>query len=486
MGNGYVFPAALCRMLGRTEADLLATRFEEAIHPPDVEVDRARYQRLVRGEIESFDVETRLVAAGRHRFMGVHSFILFVRDGGTPSHLVVRILDITTRKLAEEQLRASQKMENVGMLAGGLAHDFNNLLTAIDGTVNLAQLELDPRSEAAVELTNVETIARRAAELTRRLLVLGAAGRSIKRRIDLNQIVTENAQVLAAFCRESRLDLDLGSDGMPLVGDSVQVQQVLMNLVINAAQAIGDTKGTIRVRTRREHLEEKDMRWHAGDPSMSPGPCVVLEVMDTGCGLTPDEVHKIFDAFYTTKPTGRGLGLAVTRAILREHRAGLRVESEPGRGTSFHIYFPICEPASARPAAPMKRILWPSVRGTALVVEDAVEVRRIVTPILKTLGFEVREATGAQEALLELAKHGGVISLVLLDLGTPRATEAAVRSMREHWPELHIVATTTAEEPAALESADPHLCLLPKPYGRLDLRRAIFGEGDQAAASGDS
>jgi CheY-like chemotaxis protein/two-component sensor histidine kinase len=313
------------------------------------------------------------------------------------------------------------------------------------------------------------------------MLALAAPGRSVQRVMDVNEVVRESARILGAvFCRGIRLDLDLARDETLIAGDPLDLQQLLMNLVINAAQAIGDrAAGTIRVRTQIEELGEHELRDRFGDQPVTAGPHAALEVSDTGCGMTPDAIRQMFDAFYTTKPAGRGLGLTVVRGIVRQHRAAYEIRSEVGRGTCFRVYFPAAEQTAARPLPPPSRPHWPAARGAALVVEDAPEVRRIVGDVLRAYGFAVREASDAQSALLELAKHGDEISLVLLDVANDRSQRVAptLQAMRDRWPQLRIVVTTSGDDerdPAL--SPDDRVAVLPKPYGRLDLKRAIFGE----------
>jgi PAS domain S-box-containing protein len=483
-GRWLRVPAALSRKIGRTEEEMRETRFQEILHPEDLEADRAQYARLSRGEIESFQTESRLI--GREGdSTWVSMSLALVRDRiGAPSHLHARIRDITERKRAEEQLRAAQRMQNVGMLAGGLAHDFNNLLTAIVCSINVAQLESNPQSTAGVMLSSAETAARQAARMSRRMLTLAVPGGNGLRVVDLNEIVRESARILeGSFCRGIPMELDLTPGELLTAGDPLDLQQLLMNLAINAAQAIGDrASGKIRISTRLEDLDEQDLRGRFVDQPLTVGSHVVLEVADNGCGMTPETTRRIFDPFYTTKATGRGLGLAVVRGILRKHAAAYEVTSEVGRGTSFRFLFPAAEATPARQLPPPSRPYWPSARGLALLVENSPEVRRIVVAVLTAYGFAVREMSDGQSALLELAKVGEEVTLVMLDSASPRAN-AALRSMRERWPELHVVVTTAGNDGPTIEDvvSDEHVVVLEKPYGRLDLKRAVFGEAEPAS-----
>jgi signal transduction histidine kinase len=254
------------------------------------------------------------------------------------------------RAKLEAELLESRKLETLGLLAGGVAHDFNNLITTIMGYADRGSLMVDPDSEVARFFKAIDKAAGKAAELTRHLLAYAGQGRLVVTEVDLGMVVKEMAQLLTATLpREVTLHCDL-ADALPSVeGDPTQLFQIVMNLVINAAQACpAGTPGQIRVRTGvRTYLEAGDGpgSWILPMPAGHP---VLLEVSDNGAGMAPEILARIFDPFFTTKRTGHGLGLAAVVGILRSHGGGLRVWSQPGQGASFTLFLP----AVASPMAP--------------------------------------------------------------------------------------------------------------------------------------
>jgi PAS domain S-box-containing protein len=484
-GRWFRVPPALCTLLGRTEVSLLDTRLQDVIHPDDLEADQAQYQRLVRGEIRAVSLESRLLRDDGAPIWACLEASL-VRDAeGKPKHLSLYVTDISEKKQTEEMLRTSQKMESLGALAGGLGHDLNNLLTAILCNVNIAQLEVDHDSPAGLALGDTEVVVRRAADLTRQMLSYAGKRRVVKRQVDLNQVVREMMRILSSsFLAKTNVELDLAPDLPAVNGDAAQVHQVLLNLVINAAQAIGDDVGAIRVRTRACTLSDEDVVARFAGQQIAPGEHVMIEVTDTGCGMSPEILEQIFDPFFTTKPNGRGLGLAVLRGILREHRAGLEVSSTPGSGTTFRISFPASQARVAR-AAVRGDADWPTARGTVLVADDEVVIRSAVAQMLRALGFDVVEATDSQDALVQLMKRTDV-SLVLLDLSMPRLkAEDALLVIRERWPALRVVVTTSGHESDVVDrvAKASGVAVLQKPFSLLDLKRAVFGEAPENAST---
>jgi PAS domain S-box-containing protein len=491
-GRWKRLPEALCAMLGRTEADLLAGRFQDILHPDDLRADHARYDRLIRGEIDAFESDCRLLTADGGSAWTSLSCTSERDAEGRPSGLVIYVTDAARKKHAEETLQACQRMDGLAAFAPGLAHDFNNLLTAILCSASLARSAVDRESagseEAIGSLENIETTARRAADLTRQLLVYAGSVRLPKKPVDVNVLARELTEILSAsFLKNVRVDLELGASLPAVMGTPAQLQQVIMNLVINAAQAIGEAEGRVVVRTRGETLDAEQVHARFAGAPISPGEHLVLEVEDDGCGMDAELRAKIFEPFFTTKKSGRGLGLAVLQGILREHRAGMEVVSEVGRGTVFRVYLPAAPAARWQrasmppPSAPPR---WPVPRGVVLVGDADPVIGRAVGQLFGGLGFEVLPAPEGQEVLLQLVKRADV-ALLLLDLSVPRlGGREALQIARERWPALPIV-VTTGDEAEAEALADEGLVVLRKPYGLADLQRAVFG-GDHAGAIGET
>ncbi len=338
---------------------------------------------------------------------------------GGPKVIQGILRDVTEQRELQRQLVQAQKMESVGTLAGGIAHDFNNILTATLGYALLIRKEVDDREAVLSHLQVLEHSARRAVELTRRLLSFSRSGVSDRKPVRLNEIVQEAVQLLRrTFDRSIEIRTSYGTDLPPILGDQGQIHQVLINLCVNARDAMPGG-GTLVLRTRGERMGVD------GEPPRpdAPSPAtVVLEVIDTGSGISREILPKIFDPFFTTKGpgAGTGLGLSIVYGIVKQHGGHVDVTSEPGRGTTFTIRFPASaqEPASADAAPrPAPR---PHGRETILVVDDEPALRQLMSISLSELGYTVLEAADGLEAIEQYQRHRPSVDLVLLDLVMPR------------------------------------------------------------------
>jgi PAS domain S-box-containing protein len=472
-------PLALCALLGRTEEEILALRLEDVAQPGDLEADRRTLLRLLRGDLDTFETEWRLLRKDGTPVWTALAFSSGGRAGDAERQLAVDLTDVTERRRVEEALRASQKMESLALLAPGLAHDFNNLLTAILCNASLAQAQISRESAAGQALATIDTIGRRAADLTRQLAYAGSA-RAARKPIDLNPLAREIAHTLSAsLAGNIRIELDLGSVP-PILGDPSQIHQVAMNLVINAAQAIGDAGGAIRLHTAVEDLRDEELRERFPEQRLVPGEYVLFEVSDTGGGIAPEVLLKIFDPFFTTKPAGRGVGLAVSRSILREHRAGIEVRSDVGRGSAFRVHLPVARGRAVRASTRPGEAYWPRTHGTVLLFDRDPVIRSAIVRMLRDHGFEAIEASDGQDALLQLAKRRSEVSLVLFDVtSTSAESREALAILRERWPDLKVILTVDGEEPE-MDALEEEVRVLAKPYSLLDLKRAMSGETDVA------
>jgi signal transduction histidine kinase len=264
--------------------------------------------------------------------------------------------DITDRRRFERHLQHTQKLESLGLLAGGIAHDFNNLLTGIMGNASLGLTELPDSAPIRRNLREIVSASERAADLTRQLLAYAGKGRFVLERIDLSQLVREIEPLIrTSIPKMVDIQLDLGA-GLPSVeADPGQIQQLVMNLIINGAEAIGEANpGAVVIRTETRDLDAEEIRREFPNDPLSPGSYVGLEVRDTGSGMDEATRNKIFDPFFTTKFQGRGLGLAAVSGIVRAQKGAIRVYSSPGRGSSFQVLFPAvaAKPAKRGPRKP--------------------------------------------------------------------------------------------------------------------------------------
>ncbi len=325
------------------------------------------------------------------------------------------------RQQAEDAMRQAQKLESLGVLAGGIAHDFNNLLVAMLGQSSLALKQLPAESTAHAHIEKAVGAARRAADLTRQLLAYSGRGQFQVLPVNLNTLLQENLHLFeVAIPKNVRLVSDL-AESLPFIsGDVGQMQQVVMNLIINAAEAIGRNLGTVRVATNTYYITPTDVQlWkYVGSP-LTPGLYATLSVRDNGSGMNAATLSKIFDPFFTTKVTGRGLGLAAVLGIVRSHKGGLRVESKPGQGTTFTLYFPVSmtQPTVQTDVEPEPGAGLP--RGLVLMIDDEEPVREAVTDILESEGLTVITAPDGRAGLTRYRERQADIQLVLLDLSMP-------------------------------------------------------------------
>jgi signal transduction histidine kinase/CheY-like chemotaxis protein len=392
------------------------------------------------------------------------------------------ITDITERRQAEQAQLQSQKLESLGVLAGGIAHDFNNLLTAILGNINLAQMCIPPLSPAQPYLENLEKSVHRATALTRQMLAYSGRGRFVVAPLDLNQAVDEMSHLLGvSISKKVALRFQL-QPGLPaLMAEASQIQQVVMNLVTNASEAIGDREGIVSIRTGTQTFGEADLaRDFPGQP-IEPGTFLTLEVSDTGQGMTPEVQARIFEPFFTTKFTGRGLGLSAMQGIVRGHKGGIRVYSEVGKGTTFKLIFPAGLEAAPPWPAEGEPEGW-SGSGTILVVDDEESVRQVAEAHLRSMGFDVIHASDGLEALEQFKAGRGAIRAVLMDLTMPHmdGTET-FRELRRLDPQCPVVLTSGYNEQDAIQDFQGKglAAFVQKPFQRADLvqalRRALGG-----------
>ncbi len=419
-------------LLGRTDAEFASSAEEvRRFRSDDLEViNSGRAKVIPEEQITNSEGEVRYLQTTK---------IPFTRaDSELPSVLGVSV-DITDLKRAAEErrkldtkMRQAQKLESLGVLAGGIAHDFNNLLVGMLGNATLALARLPENAPARLYIGGIKTAAQRAADLSNQMLAYSGRGKFIVEPIDLGALVNEMLNLLrASVTKKAKLSLDLRS-GLPAIeADITEVRQVVMNLLTNAAEALGDDEGVISVSTRALDVDRSYLAKTYLEEGLPEGHYVLLEVSDTGCGMDEETREKIFDPFFTTKFSGRGLGLAAVLGIVRGHGGALEVTSEEGRGSSFRVLFPATtNTIESQPTVLPSEEIGGNGR-TILVVDDDPVVVEVAQHILVDSGFCVLTAVDGLTALDRLELHSHEISAVLLDMTMPHLdgiqTLAAIR-----------------------------------------------------------
>jgi PAS domain S-box-containing protein len=391
-------------------------------------------------------------------------------EHGQPRGAVGAFVDITERKQNEERLRQTQKLESVGVLAGGIAHDFNNLLTGIMGNASLVLDDIGPGPAELIR--EVISGAERAANLTRQLLAYSGQGQFVVRDLDVSEAVNEiRGLVEFSIPRSVKLSVTVQSR-LPIVRmDPSQLQQILMNLVINAGEAIGEgNPGEINVATSMTDIDRPFV--DAVGSEVAPGRYVCIEVRDTGPGIGENEKWKIFDPFFTTKFTGRGLGLAAVAGILRSRMGGITLRSAPGQGTIFRVFLPAAE----KRALPGGEASGRERLGTILVVDDDASVRHFIGAVLRKQGYRVLLASDGREALAAFERETGTIDGIVLDVVMPvMGANELLPNLKKRQPNVRVLLTSGYSETEArrLCAAYPGAAFIQKPYTAQQIARAV-------------
>jgi PAS domain S-box-containing protein len=429
------------RITGFTTEELRGVGWIAVLPAEDRQDSLAQLDAVISGRTR--EMEFRIIdRSGGERWL--HTIFDTVANQSDGSTLIVGATrDVTERKRFDEHLREVQRLESLGVLAGGIAHDFNNMLTVIRGNARLAMADYESARDPSERLERIHTAAEYATRLTQQMLTYSGRGVVELQSLDLSQLVHDMLDLLRASSSEkSVLDPAL-CDGLPaLHGDVTQIRQVVLNLVTNASEALGDEGGRILVRTELVSVDEHQLADSYGSNDAEPGDYLCLEVSDTGVGIAPEVRARIFEPFFSTKPTGQGLGLAAVLGIVTAHRGVIRIDSAPGRGTSFVVLFPCAGAGATLAPDDTPRGRAPGGR-CILVVDDDEAVLDVTREFLERADYSVLTASGGAEAVETLRSHRDEIDGVVLDLVMPGMTgEEAYVEMRRLKPDLPVVLTS--------------------------------------------
>jgi PAS domain S-box-containing protein len=425
--------------------------------------------------VENYEFDLVFEDGASKRLLG--NAVPLLDDAGKSRGSVAGFLDVTERKRMEQRLRESQKLESVGLLAGGIAHDFNNLLVGVVGNASLAEDMLPPGNPAVEILRRIVNAGERAAHLTRQMLAYAGKGRFILEPVDLSGLVSETIPLIQSSISTKIAFRIQTESGMPAIeSDPSQMQQVFMNLALNAGEAIGDNPGAISISTGGMMVDAAYVADNLEGWEIEPGEYAFLEVRDTGCGMDAATKAKIFDPFFTTKFTGRGLGLAAVAGIVRAHRGAIKLTTAPGAGSTFRVLFPAMTSGAVEIEVPVERNDDLRGAGTVLVVDDERIVRDLAKHSLERHGYEVLVAESGPEAIEAVRSQGNRIQLVVLDLSMPgMGGEEALPQLRQLDPNLEVIISSGYSQAEALRLFRGLRVsgFIQKPYTVKDLTREV-------------
>jgi len=489
-GRYLIVNERLARFAGYRPQDMIGKVDEDLFPPALAEYYRAFDREVIEHRRSIQRDDDRWTGDGLTAFTTI-KFPLFDHAGNIYGVAGVA-LDVTERRQLElerqrieQQLREAQRLESLGAMAGGIAHDFNNLLVSVLGNVSLALSETTADHPMYNLLVQIEQAALRATELTNHLLTYTGRHQPEMQRIDLKQTVEETEHLLRSMIPH-RIELVFvpANTPLPIEANIAQVRQVLMNLVINAAEAI-DGSGVVTITTSLRELCADELSTMVIGADRPPGQYAALVVQDTGHGMDEMTKARIFDPFFSTKFTGRGLGLATVNGIVRAHHGALQLVTAPGQGTTFTIYWPLAPSASpSEEPSPSAQSVPPvqathtnaGINSTVLVVDDEPAVRHVAQRMLHRLGFTVYEAGSSDEALFMMRQYGEQITLTLIDLTMPGMTgDELADTLLAQYPTLRIILTSgfsQQEVPAHLR-ATGKVSFLAKPFTMNTLSQAI-------------
>ena len=471
------------RSFGRSAEDCVGRNLFELI-PTDAHTQ-------IRDHLDGFSAD-RQVGSIEHQVIGVDGNARWVRwtdralfdDSGNLAEFQSIGIDITDQKDAERSRRAlelkvqqTQKLESLGVLAGGLAHDFNNLLVGVLGNADLALGDLDDSAPARRRVEAIKTAATRAADLASQMLAYSGKGRFVVRPVDLSRLVRDMAHILeVTVSRKAEMKYDLADDLPAVEADATQLRQVVMNLITNASEALGNETGAIAIRTGVRYCDRECLNSSYLHEQLPEGYYAFFEVADSGSGMDEATTARIFDPFFTTKFTGRGLGLAAVLGIVRGHRGAIRVESQPGRGTSVRILLPESSRSVRDTDSDHDLHADWKAQGTVLLVDDDETVRTVADEMLRNLGFEVVTAADGRDAVETFRREASAIRLVLMDLTMPEldGREAFQEIIRIRPDARVILSSGYNEQDISSELTDKGLAgFIQKPYTVDTLREQI-------------
>ncbi len=477
-GLTYVSPS-IRNMTGFTPGEIAGMSPADILAPASLK----SVMRFLESHIESVrdgsfrpvTVEMELICKGGGTVCAESTVSAAYADDGIPMYIIGVTRDVSERKRAEDRLRQSAKMQAIGELAGGIAHEFNNMLTGILGYANMLRLTAEPGTTVHESARTIERAAERAADLTRKLLGFAQRGRRRREPVNLNDVMRDVITLLRQTIKEDiRVSCEMNPDDLTVTGDAGQLEQVLLNLALNARDAM-PSGGELTMSAGTVDLDDTS---HLPEADILPGRYAVLTVSDTGSGIPPENVERIFEPFFTTKGQGRGtgMGLAMVYGTVRNHGGFTEVESAPGGGAAFRVYLPQGGCQVPEEPGPGVHQMAHAGSGRVLVVDDEDLVRDVARSMLEVCGYDVVDVSNGLDAVEYYRDHGERIDLVLLDMVMPGMSgRECFRALREMNPDvLAVLSTGYGEDGEAREIVQEGMAgLVLKPFSRAALAAVI-------------
>ncbi|MCU0589497.1 MAG: PAS domain S-box protein [Syntrophobacteraceae bacterium] len=473
-------------MIGWSPHEVVGMDFRRLVAPEDLPMVQDHHHRRLMGEPVPREYEFRMIHRDGETRVAVNLSVGMTQYQGRPA-FIGTVKNITEKKQAEEerrrieeQFRHVQKLESLAVLAGGIAHDFNNLLMGILGSSDLGLVSLPENAPASLHFEAIQKAVVRAAELCRQMLAYSGRAQFFIEQVQPADLIREViAMARMSLSPQISLSYAPAGDLPPVEGDAAQLRQVITNLIINASESIGECQGKITVSTAAVDCTRAHFRHSYLNDAMPEGLYVCIEVTDTGCGMDEVTRQKVFDPFFSTKFTGRGLGLAAVLGIVRGHKGAIEVHTAPGQGSTFRVFLPAAADTRGVHAADS---LAPDrgERGsrTVLLVDDEEPVRLVASQMMELLGFTVLSAHDGVEGVELLRRNRDEIDLVVLDLAMPRMSgEEAFHAMRAIAPDLPVIITSGYSENEVMRHfAGASIAgFIPKPFSFQNLRETLEG-----------
>ena len=464
---------------GLSFADFAAGAWLARVHPADAARAVVDMERSI-GTVNGLDVEHRIVVDGHTRWIRVRTQTVRNPDGTTALGQVGSVLDTTAERVAAEerdrmqaQLQEARTLESLGILVGGVAHEFNNLLVGILANASLARVVIPLDERGHEVMADIEVAAQRASELTQHLLAYAGRARVDRREVLVNDLVAELPRMLEGKVPSTvSLSMELPPSSPIVDGDEAQLRQVLLSLVANAVESIGEGRGQVHVTVSHEHLGTASLAGCLLGPSREPGPFAVISVRDNGNGMSADEQAKMFDPFFSTKSTGRGLGLAATLGILNGHDGAIGVSSQKDHGTTVRLLLPAMRGLTPHRGTPVIDAFARAESGVILLVDDDTGARTAARRILTRVGYTVVEAVDGRDALDHYDRMVEPPRGIILDLVMPVMGGAeCFRELRARGSAVPVLMVSGYDPDGAAhrDVRRGEARFLPKPYGAREL-----------------